>query len=107
MVANDPSLNVEAASMFSHALSTHKASNKVDFYSAVDDVKQRHGIDDETDASDAGAGIIGSLEFNSATYYRYIAINLDLLAKPSHLGGLSADERKDILRAFIDSILKD
>ena len=38
--------------------------------------------------------MIGSLEFNSATYYRYIAVNLDLLSAPSHLGGLSEDERK-------------
>lgn len=105
MVANDPSLNVEGASMFSHALSTHKTSNEIDFYSAVDDVKQRHGLEDELDAEDAGAGMIGSLEFNSATYYRYIAINLDLLAASSHLGDLSGDERKDILRAFIKSAL--
>jgi CRISPR system Cascade subunit CasC len=105
MVANDPSLNVEAASMFSHALSTHKASNEIDFYSAVDDVKQRHGIEDDFDAADAGAGMIGSLEFNSATYYRYIAINLDLLAAPTHLGGLDDAERKDILRAFIKAAL--
>lgn len=97
MIANDPNLNVEGASMFSHALSTHKTSNEVDFFSAVDDRKG--------DAEDAGAGMIGSLEFNSATYYRYIAINLDLLAAPSHLGGLSPNERKDILRAFIQAAL--
>lgn len=97
MIANDPNLNIEGASMFSHALSTHKATNEVDFFSAVDDRKG--------DAEDAGAGMIGSLEFNSATYYRYIAINLDLLTAPSHLGGLSGEERKDILRAFIRSAL--
>lgn len=97
MVANDPNLNIEGASMFSHALSTHKTSNEVDFFSAVDDRKG--------DAEDAGAGMIGSLEFNSATYYRYIAINLDLLNAPTHLGGLSDDERKDILGAFIKAAL--
>lgn len=97
MIANDPNLNVEGASMFSHALSTHKASNEVDFFSAVDDRKG--------DTEDAGAGMIGSLEFNSATYYRYIAINLDLLAAPTHLGGLDEEARKDILRAFIRSAL--
>ncbi|MGB0743897.1 MAG: type I-E CRISPR-associated protein Cas7/Cse4/CasC [Opitutales bacterium] len=105
MVANDPSLNVEGAAMFSHALSTHKVSNEIDFYSAVDDVKQKHGIEDDPAAEDAGAGMIGSLEFNSATYYRYIGINLDLLAAPSHLGGLSEEERKDILKAFIQAAL--
>lgn len=97
MIANDPSLNMEGASMFSHALSTHKTNNEVDFFSAIGDHRE--------DAKDAGADHINSLEFNSATYYRYIAINLDLLAAPTHLGGLSVDERKDILRAFIQSAL--
>ena len=72
MVANDATLNVEGAAMFSHALSTHRADNEVDFFSAVDDMKGA--------AEDAGAGMIGTLEFNSATYYRYCALNLDLLA---------------------------
>lgn len=97
MIANDPNLNVEGAAMFSHALSTHKTHNEVDYFSAVDDRKG--------DAEDAGAGMIGSLEFNSATYYRYVAINLDLLNSPTHLGGLSDDERKDILRVFIKAAL--
>ena len=97
MVANDPNLNVDGAAMFSHALSTHRADNEVDFFSAVDD--RRGG------AEDAGAGMIGTLEFNSATYYRYIAINLDLLFDEKHLAALSDEERKDILRAFIRATL--
>lgn len=98
MVANDATLNIEGAAMFSHALSTHKADNEVDFFSAVGDFK-------EEQIDDAGADHIGILEFNSATYYRYAAINLDLLADDKHLGGLSEAERKDILRAFIKAVL--
>jgi len=97
MVANDATLNVEGAAMFSHALSTHKAANEVDFFSAVDDRKD--------DAEDAGAGMIGTLEYNSATYYRYAGINLDLLSADSHLGGLSPDERRAVLRAFLEATL--
>lgn len=97
MVANDATLNVEGAAMFSHALSTHQATNEIDFFSAVDDRK--------ADAEDAGAGMIGTLEYNSATYYRYTAVNLDLLADGSHLGALSADQRRDILRAFLAATL--
>jgi CRISPR system Cascade subunit CasC len=97
MVANDPNLNVDGAAMFSHALSTHKTDNEVDFFSAVDDRK--------AEAEDAGAGMIGSLEFNSATYYRYAAINLNLLESKSHLGGLSPEQRKDIIAAFIRAVL--
>jgi len=97
MVANDATLNVEGAAMFSHALSTHKATNEIDFYSAVDDRK--------SDAEDAGAGMIGTLEFTSATYYRYAAVNLDLLFSESHLGKLSGEEKKAVLAAFIQATL--
>lgn len=93
MVANDPNLNIDGAAMFSHALSTHRTDNEIDFFSAVDDRKR--------DAEDAGAGMIGTLEFNSATYYRYLAINLDLLEKPTHLGGLTPGERREILKTFL------
>ncbi|MEI8013094.1 MAG: type I-E CRISPR-associated protein Cas7/Cse4/CasC [Candidatus Omnitrophota bacterium] len=41
MVASDHSLTVEAASMFSHALSTHKVDNEIDFFSAVDDLQSK------------------------------------------------------------------
>ncbi len=97
MVANDATLNVEGAAMFSHALSTHKASNDVDFYSAVDDRKG--------ESEDAGAGMIGTLEFTSATYYRYVAVNLDLLFDDAHLGKLDSSQRKAVLDAFIRATL--
>ena len=97
MIANDATLNVEGAAMFSHALSTHTTANEIDFFSAVDDRKG--------DSEDAGAGMIGTLEYNSATYYRYVAINLDLLFDAKHLKLLDAEKRKSILRAFISSVL--
>lgn len=92
MVADDHSLMVEGAGMFSHALSTHKVSNEIDFFSAVDDMNKD---------GDEGAGHIGTLEFNSACYYRYIALNLDLLWDKDHLEHFSGDERKAVLDAFI------
>lgn len=97
MIANDATLNVEGAAMFSHALSTHTTANEIDFFSAVDDRKG--------DSEDAGAGMIGTLEYNSATYYRYVAINLDLLFDAKHLAPLALETRKSVLRAFITSVL--
>ena len=97
MVANDASLNIEGAAMFSHALSTHKSTNDIDFFTAVDDRKK--------ESEDAGAGMMGTLEFTSATYYRYAAVNLDLLFKGSHIGKLETQERKSILDVFIRSTL--
>jgi CRISPR system Cascade subunit CasC len=93
MAASMPSLTLEGAAMFSHALSTHKTENDLDFFSAVDDRKPK--------GDDAGAGMIGTLEFNSAVYYRYAAVNLDLLADADHLGTLSAEDRKKVVGAFI------
>lgn len=106
MVANDPSLNVESASMFSHALSTHSSSNEVDFYTAVDDVKNQKGESEDSENDDTGAGMMGTLEFNSATYYRYVGINIGMLFDKNHLGPITEpDKRKEILRAFITACL--
>lgn len=95
MAASMPSLTLEGAAMFSHALSTHKTENDLDFFSAVDDRKPK--------GDDAGAGMIGTLEFNSAVYYRYAAVNLDLLADADHLGKLSTEERQKVVAAFIEA----
>ena len=97
MVANDSSLTLEGAGMFSHALSTHYAENEIDFFSAVDDRK--------TLEDDSGAAMLGSLEYNSAVYYRYAALNLDLLFQDTHLGKLAPQERKNLVDAFIRSTL--
>lgn len=96
MVANDHSLTVEGAAMFSHALSTHKVDNEIDFFSAVDDLQPKE---------DAGAGMTGTLEFNSATYYRFAGLNLDMLKDKDHLGVLSPDERKKVVQAFVKATL--
>jgi CRISPR system Cascade subunit CasC len=98
MAASLPSLTLEGAAMFSHALSTHKAENDLDFYSAVDDLKPK--------GDDAGAGMIGTLEFNSAVYYRYAAVNLDLLADADHLAKLTAPERQKVVSAFLAATLQ-
>jgi CRISPR system Cascade subunit CasC len=97
MVANDPTLAVEAAAMFSHALSVHKVDNEIDFFSAVDDLQDK----DET-----GAGMTGTLEFNSATYYRFAALNLGMLFDETHLHKLTQVERKSVVRTFVEATIK-
>jgi CRISPR system Cascade subunit CasC len=84
MVADGADINVDAAAQVAHAISVHQVENESDYYTAVDDYKNR-----ETD--DLGAGMIGTVEFNSATLYRYAAVDVDLLRK--NLGkGLREDE---------------
>lgn len=82
MVADSADLNVEAATQVAHALSVHRSDIESDYYTAVDD---RSG------ESEPGAGMIGTVDFNSATLYRYAAVDVDELQR--NLGaGLKEDE---------------
>lgn len=75
MLADLPEKNQDAACQVAHALSTHAVEREFDFYTAVDDVK-------DLDANaDAGAGMLGTIEFNSACFYRYVALDLAQLRK--------------------------
>jgi len=71
MLADLPEKNQYAACQVAHAISTHKIDRGEDFYTAVDDLKP----DDN-----AGADMLGTVEFNSACYYRYMVIDLEKLA---------------------------
>lgn len=65
MVADIPALNVDAATQVAHALSTHSVDTEFDYFTAVDDENER---------GDTGAGMIGTVEFNSSTLYRYATV---------------------------------
>jgi CRISPR system Cascade subunit CasC len=70
MVASAPEMGVEAAASFSHAISTHAVNNDIEFFTALDDLQE-----------EPGSAHMGTLEFNSATYYRYISLDLGQLAE--------------------------
>lgn len=90
MVAKAAEMNVEAAASFSHAISTHKVNNEVEFFTALDDLS----------GEDQGSAHMGSLEFNSATYYRYISLDLGQLAQTL---GEDAD-LKAAIKAFTQAL---
>jgi CRISPR system Cascade subunit CasC len=93
MVAQAADLNIQAATSFAHAISTHKAASEVEFFTALDDEKPE-------DTADAGSSHMGSLEFNSATYYRYIGLDVGQLVDT--LGG---DEDLDTaIEAFMKAL---
>ncbi|MBN8486780.1 MAG: type I-E CRISPR-associated protein Cas7/Cse4/CasC [Burkholderiales bacterium] len=77
MLADLPQVNQDAACQVAHAISTHRVEREFDYFTAVDD----KGDEDET-----GAGMIGQVEFNSATFYRYAVLDLNKL-----LGNLQED----------------
>ncbi|WEH34742.1 type I-E CRISPR-associated protein Cas7/Cse4/CasC [Streptomyces sp. AM 4-1-1] len=89
MVADSTDLNVDAATQVAHALSVHPVDVESDYFTAVDDRN--------TDA-EAGAGMIGTVDFNSATLYRYAAVDIDRLYE--NLGpGTSASPAEPTRRA--------
>lgn len=88
MVAKAADMNVEAAASFAHAISTHKVSNEVEFFTALDDLQ-----------TEPGSSHMGSLEFNSATYYRYISLDLGQLAQ-----ALGEDDLKKAIAAFTQAL---
>lgn len=88
MVAKAAGMNVEAAAAFSHAISTHKVSNEVEFFTALDDLQE-----------EPGSAHMGSLEFNSATYYRYISLDLGQLAQT-----MGDSDLKEAVEAFTKAL---
>lgn len=96
MLADDPELNLDAASQVAHAISTHKVSIDTDFFTAVDDLQPEGTV---------GAGMMGITNFNSATFYRYAAIDWGLLTE--NLGGnvdLACKTVLGFLRASVKAI---
>ncbi|MFG2044511.1 type I-E CRISPR-associated protein Cas7/Cse4/CasC [Dactylosporangium sp. NPDC048998] len=71
MVADMADINVDAACQVAHAISVHAVDNEFDYFTAVDDRKE--------DAAETGAGMIGTIEFNSSTLYRYATVNVNAL----------------------------
>jgi CRISPR system Cascade subunit CasC len=95
MVADLPVLNVDAATQVAHALSTHAADIEFDYYTAVDDQKDPR-------VEDAGAAMIGTVEFTSATLYRYATVGVHQL-----LDNLAGDGRAAVaaLGAFLEAFV--
>ena len=96
MVADNPEINCDASSQVAHAISTHRVENEYDYFTAVDDCsKEEH----------AGAAMIDTVEFNSATLYRYATV-----AVHEFFEQLSKDEvalengLREFMRAFVLSL---
>ncbi|MGI6085014.1 MAG: type I-E CRISPR-associated protein Cas7/Cse4/CasC [Acetivibrionales bacterium] len=95
MVADDPALNTDASAQVAHAISTHKVENEYDYYTAIDDCSPE---------DQAGAGMIGTIEFNSSTLYRYATVALHDLKKNLGDCNVVAKAVKEFIRAFVCSM---
>ena len=92
MTTSEAFKDVEAAAQVAHALSTHVVEQEFDYYTAIDDLK----LDGEP-----GADMIGDVEFNSCTYYKYLNVHWDGLLE--NLGG---SEQVAVARQVVAALLR-
>ncbi len=85
-----PFEDIRASMQVAHAISTTRVDHQYDYFTAVDDLVE--------ESEDIGAGMIGDIEFNSATYYKYFSLNWE-----HFVGNLGDDEEtaRKALAAFI------
>lgn len=96
MVADSKDLNVDSAVQVAHALSTHAVEIESDYFTAVDDYK--------LDEDDAGAGMIGTVEFTSETLYRFATVAVSTLEDNLGDVDLTADAAAAFVRGFVVSM---
>ena len=89
MLAEKPELGLDAACQVAHAISTHRVTMEMDFYTAVDDLNPE---------DTAGAGMMGFTGFDSACFYRYARIDWGQLLK--NLNG-NADLARRTVEGFL------
>ncbi len=93
MLAVMPEKNQNAACQVAHAISTHAVEREFDFYTAVDDLKPE---------DTAGADMMGTVEFNSACFYRYAVIDWQKLVENLQQ---DTDLATKGLRAFLEGFV--
>ena len=94
MLADSPITNLDAAVQVAHAISTHRVDVEYDFFTAVDDLKP---------SDDPGAGMMGSIGYNSACYYRYARLDWNKLVENLGDSELACRTVAAFLQASIDA----
>ena len=95
MVADAPDLNVDASVQVAHAIGIGRMEPEFDYFTA---------LDDRSPEDNAGAAMIETTEFTSATMYRYA--NIDVLHLCENLGSARVACRgvEAFLRSFVTSM---
>lgn len=84
MTTSEAFEDMQAAVQVAHALSTNALAEEFDYYTAVDDITKQ-----------SGAGMIGDIEYNCSTYYKYLNVHWEQLVE--NLGGDIAVARRAVL----------
>lgn len=95
MVADDPYLNEDASCQVAHSISTHGVQTEFDFFTAADDLNPE---------DNAGAGMLGTIEFNSSTIYRYANIAIHELIEQLKSKEAAVNTVKLFVEAFSNSL---
>lgn len=90
LASKEQLFNVDASCQVAHAISTHAVQNEFDFYTALDEFPSE---------DNAGAGMLGNIEYNSSTMYRYANIAVHELFR--QLGDI--DSTVNTIKLFIEA----
>ncbi|ACU72795.1 CRISPR-associated protein, Cse4 family [Catenulispora acidiphila DSM 44928] len=97
MVADATDINVDAAAQVAHAISVHAVENESDYFTAVDD---------RSTEAEPGAGMIGIVDFNAATLYRYAAVDVNRLADNLGAGLLEGESQTEPVRRAVEAFIR-
>lgn len=95
MFANDPKKNTEAALSVSPGVTTHTAVIETDYFTTVDDVKEREGT--------TGATFLGVAQYTNGIFYRTISIDRAQLKES--WTGFGQERAEGNLRDLITAII--
>ncbi len=95
MVADTKELNVDATCQVAHAISTHAVQTEFDYFTAMDD----YAPEDQ-----AGAGMLGNIEYNSSTLYRYANVAIHEFNKLMNNREITIAACKLFVEAFSNSL---
>lgn len=88
--------NVSASMQVAHAISTNSLTPESDYFTAVDDLVKGGESDD------AGAPMIGDIEYNASCYYIYACIDVDQLRENLK----NAEDADALVRAAIPAVIE-
>ena len=95
MLADASDFNIDACSQVAHAISVNEISQEYDYFTAVDDCAAE---------DNAGAGMLGTVSFNSSTLYRYATVNVDALMEQLKSSEATACGVAAFVEAFVKSM---
>lgn len=95
MVADAPELNTDASCQVAHAISTHAVQTEFDYFTAMDDLSAE---------DQSGAGMLGNIEYNSSTLYRYADVAVHDFERQLQDLKAASDACQLFVKAFSNSL---